>query len=241
MDLNHKFSGEIIGMGEKIAIPDLNHDGVYGLSSFRAAGYRWLVAVPLMTYRVYGILGTACRNKKSYDKNTTGLIMVVASLIANALSKAELTRNFQPQSKPVTPPAPSLEAVRAKDAPLLGGLVKKPVKSAPPQDAAPPENDDDDVLARLLKNKRASTAAPLATAPEIKPAEDLTEKTPLRPVKVSRPPSLQQSPPLPDRPASPPHSAADAPAVKKPQKQTGPAHSSHPRKITSFREAHRKK
>jgi hypothetical protein len=195
--------------------------------------------VPLMTYRVYGILGAACRNKKSYDKNTTGLIMVVAGLIANALSKAELTRNFQPQPKPAVPSAPDLEALRAKAAPFLGRMVKKPVKTTPLQDT-PPENEDDDVLARLLKNKRASTAAS-TPLPQVMPLEDVIEKTPLRPQKVALPPSIQPTPPASTRPVTPPQAAADTAPVKKPQKPTGTAHSPHPRKITSYREAHGKK
>jgi hypothetical protein len=194
--------------------------------------------VPLMTYRVYGILGAACRNKKSYDKNTTGLIMVMAGLIANALSKAELTRNFQSQPKPAVPPVPDLEAVRAKAAPFLGRMVKKPVKTTPLQDTLPVEEDD--VLARLLKNKRASSAAskPL---PQVMPVEDVIEKTPLRPAKVALPPSIQPTPPAPTRPVTPPQASDDIAPVKKLQKPTGTAHSPHPRKITSYREAHRKK
>jgi signal transduction protein with GAF and PtsI domain len=159
MDLNHKFCGSIIGAGDKIAIPDLNHDGAYGLDSFREEGYRWLVAVPLMTYRVYGLLGAACRQKKLYDKNTAGLIMVAAGLIANALSKAELVRKFQPSLKPGDKAQPS----------------------------------------------------PLMT-------------------------SRQQESPLPTSSQKP----ADTAPVKKIQKATAPVFSSHPRKITSYREAHRK-
>jgi len=99
MGLTHEFSGQIIGMGNKIVIPDLNNDGAYGLSSFQAAGYKWLVAVPLMTYRAWGLLGTASKNKKILEKNTADLIMVIAGLIANALSKAHMSGSFNRRGK----------------------------------------------------------------------------------------------------------------------------------------------
>jgi signal transduction protein with GAF and PtsI domain len=94
MDLTYDFCGQIIGMGNKITIPDLNNDGAYGLASFRTAGYKWLVAVPLMTYRAWGLLGTASKNKKILEKDTADLIMVIAGLIANALSKSHLAGSF---------------------------------------------------------------------------------------------------------------------------------------------------
>lgn len=115
MDLDHDFSEQIIGLGHKVVIPDLNNDGLYGLSSFRNAGFRWLVAVPLMTYRVHGILGIASRNRKTFQKETAELIMVIAGLIGNALSKANLEHCFpngkktgkttasEPLEKTVTP------------------------------------------------------------------------------------------------------------------------------------------
>jgi signal transduction protein with GAF and PtsI domain len=101
INLNHGFSGQIIGMGHKIIIQNLNNDGLYGLSSFRAAGYKWLVAVPLMTYRVYGILGAASHNRRLLQKETADLIMVIAGLIAGSLSKAHLSRSFPPRNESV--------------------------------------------------------------------------------------------------------------------------------------------
>ena len=99
MNLEHDFSKHIVGIGQKIIVQDLVNDGAYGLSSFKKAGYKWLVAVPLMTYRVYGIFGTASQNKRLLEKNTADLIMVIAGLIANALSKANLSNSFQRRSK----------------------------------------------------------------------------------------------------------------------------------------------
>jgi signal transduction protein with GAF and PtsI domain len=99
MDMNHRFSEQIVGLGNGIVIPDLSNDGRYGLSSFQAAGYKWLVAVPLMTYRVHGVLGIASRNKKRLRKETADLVMVIAGLIGTALNKAGLSQKPLPPEK----------------------------------------------------------------------------------------------------------------------------------------------
>jgi hypothetical protein len=106
MDLSHSFSEQIIGLGHKIIIPDLNNDGLYGIPSFKNTGYRWLVAVPLMTYRAHGILGTASRNRKLLKKETAELIMTIAGMIATSLSKASAFH------RPPAPEKPALEPVR---------------------------------------------------------------------------------------------------------------------------------
>ena len=104
MDISQPFSEQIIGLGNEIVIPDLSNDGRYGLASFRSAGYRWLVAVPLMTYRVHGVLGIASRNKKRLRKETSELVMVIAGLIGTALNKAELSQKSPAPVKPEQPP-----------------------------------------------------------------------------------------------------------------------------------------
>lgn len=104
VDISHSFGEQVIGLGHKIVIPNLSSDGVYGLSSFRAAGYKWLVAVPLMTYRVQGVLGIASRQKRRYHKEFAGLAMVVASLIGTALDKARLSRKSTVPEERVTVP-----------------------------------------------------------------------------------------------------------------------------------------
>jgi signal transduction protein with GAF and PtsI domain len=104
MDMSHSFSEQIIGLGHKIIIPDLSNDGRYGLPSFRDTGLKWLVAVPLMTYRVHGILGTASRNRKRLHKDTADLIMVIAGLIAASISKTYLARKSPEPEKPDVAP-----------------------------------------------------------------------------------------------------------------------------------------
>ncbi len=104
VDMGHNFSKQTVGMGNGIVISDLSRDGRYGLSSFRAAGYRWLVAVPLMTYRVHGVLGVASRRKKRLHKETADLVMVIAGLIGTALNKAGLSRETPLPEKPEKTP-----------------------------------------------------------------------------------------------------------------------------------------
>jgi len=102
MDINHRFSKQIIGLGNAIVIPDLTNDGLYGLSSFPDAGLKWMVAAPLMTYRVHGILGIASRNKKRFYKQTSDLTKVIAGLIGTALNKAWLAQKSPASEKPAT-------------------------------------------------------------------------------------------------------------------------------------------
>jgi signal transduction protein with GAF and PtsI domain len=99
MDMGRNLSQQIVGLGNGIVIPDLSHDGRYGLPSFQAAGYKWLVAVPLMTYRVHGVLGIASRNKKRLRKETADLVTVIAGLIGTALNIAGLSEKSQISGK----------------------------------------------------------------------------------------------------------------------------------------------
>jgi len=105
MNPDNSFNEQIIGMGQKIVIPDLSNDGMYGLSSFRDAGYKWLIAVPLMTYRVHGLLGMASRKKKQLQRETPDLALVIAGLIGSALNRSYLFQKtvMQKKSVPVTP------------------------------------------------------------------------------------------------------------------------------------------
>jgi signal transduction protein with GAF and PtsI domain len=138
MGLTHDFCGQIIGMGNKIVIPDLNNNDAYGLSSFRAAGYKWLIAVPIMTYRAWGLLGTASKNKKIYEKDTAELIMVIAGLIANAWSKAHLTGSFNRRDK-----LPQVMMLQPdKITPLSDTTTKAPPAVSSP--ALPPDTPKDE-------------------------------------------------------------------------------------------------
>jgi GAF domain-containing protein len=104
LDIGHSIGRQVVGLGTGVIVPDLSRDGRYGLKSFQAAGYKWLVAAPLMTYRVHGVLGIASRYKKRLRKETADLAMVIAGLIGTALNKADLYRESQIPEKPQKSP-----------------------------------------------------------------------------------------------------------------------------------------
>ena len=134
MDMGHGFSEQVIGRGHQVIIPDLSSDGLYGLASFRKAGYKWLVAVPLMTYRVHGVLGIASRQKKHLHRETADLTMLVAGLIGTALNKTQLFQKSLKQEKTGKPPkipGPPPPAVETTDA----------IPQSPPERPAPGQAD----------------------------------------------------------------------------------------------------
>jgi hypothetical protein len=61
------------------------------------------LAVPLLTYRVHGVLGVASRDKKRLRKETPDLAMVIAGLIGTALNKAGLSQENPAPEKPEPP------------------------------------------------------------------------------------------------------------------------------------------
>ena len=90
LDLGWNFSNQVAGVGHKIVIPDLSRDRNHNLISFRKGAIRWLVAVPVRTYRVQGIMGIASRSRKLFNKEIADLLMVIASLFGVAIDKANL-------------------------------------------------------------------------------------------------------------------------------------------------------
>jgi hypothetical protein len=94
MDLGHRFSHEIIGLGHKIVIPSLNRNGRYNIPVFRKAGFHSLIAVPLMTYRIHGILGAAYRVRMKFSDDFTQLLVVIANLIGMSLNKSMLNKQI---------------------------------------------------------------------------------------------------------------------------------------------------
>ena len=106
MDVRHRFSHEIIGLGHRIVIPSLNRNGKYNVPVFRKAGFRSLVAVPIMTYRIHGILGIAYQVRMKFSEDYTQLLTVIANLIGMSLNKSTLnrlqTQKKQPESRNTT-------------------------------------------------------------------------------------------------------------------------------------------
>jgi signal transduction protein with GAF and PtsI domain len=134
-------AAQVVGAGSRVVVPDLSRDGRYGLASFRASGYRWLVVVPLMTYRVHGLLGVASRYKNRLRRDTADLVMVIAGLIGTALNRAGLSRRAAVPEKPEQPhakedrPAPAAPRQQAKPPTSHEPKEEKPVK--PPEGAFP--------------------------------------------------------------------------------------------------------
>jgi GAF domain-containing protein len=84
------FNNLVSRYGHKVVVHHLSRQHDIDLKSFRMARLRSLVAVPITTYRIGGILGMASRKKKRFGQDTAELLAVVAGMIGTALEKAEL-------------------------------------------------------------------------------------------------------------------------------------------------------
>ena len=98
MSLEHPFGQEVIGTGNSVVIPDLARNGHYDLSLFTTAGFRSLLCVPIMTYRVHGIMGTGYRRRKRFNQDNTALLSAIAGLTGVAL-----TRGVRKTARPPEP------------------------------------------------------------------------------------------------------------------------------------------
>jgi outer membrane biosynthesis protein TonB len=145
LQIDHDFGRRLIGVGNSLIIPDLSKDGHYGMPSFRAAGFKWMVAAPLLTYRIHGVLGMASRHKKSYRKETADLAMVIAGLIGAALNKADLSKDAQKAAKPEKAPPPEAHQESAASPPEEPAPPAVKLEESPPPEAhkepaeSPPE------------------------------------------------------------------------------------------------------
>jgi len=102
MEPGQSLGNNVAGLELKIIIPDLSRDKEYGLSSFSKAGLCSLVAVPLRTYRMQGVMGIASRVKNRFHTEVTELLTVIASLVGVALDKAELHQRTLAEEKKVS-------------------------------------------------------------------------------------------------------------------------------------------
>jgi transcriptional regulator with GAF, ATPase, and Fis domain len=89
-DFEHSLAHQVVALGYEISISDLSRDGQYGLSSFSKAGLCSVVAVPLMTYRIQGVMGIAFSSKKGFPAGVGKLLMAIGGLVGTALSKVYL-------------------------------------------------------------------------------------------------------------------------------------------------------
>lgn len=87
MDMNHCFAKEVLGLGNRVIIPNLGTDGRYGMAMFEKAGFYSLIAVPIMTYKTLGILGAAYKSRKKFNNDFAQLFAVIANLVGMSLSK----------------------------------------------------------------------------------------------------------------------------------------------------------
>lgn len=119
----------VYGRGNMLVVPDLAVENEYVPATFRRAGYRWLVAVPLMAHRAYGVLGVASAGRRAMDRDLPGLVRTIGGLIGGALLKAMVAERTmvteplreQPAAGTVTPARPNTEPVppRAADKAFL--------------------------------------------------------------------------------------------------------------------------
>jgi len=126
MDLGHPFAKEIVSVGNRISIPDLNRADNYDMSTFTRAGYRSLMAVPIMTYKVHGIMGTAFRSRKRFDRDYAEMLTVIANLIGMALNKSRLSRQDRNRQEPTgagnpLPPESNPESTEPASRPVAEG------------------------------------------------------------------------------------------------------------------------
>jgi hypothetical protein len=83
---------------------------------FAEAGFITLIAVPIITYRVQGIMGIVYRTRKSLTKDDTDLVTAVASIMGLALSKCTSLKQLDDrQRKPGTKVVPSKPIPAGKD------------------------------------------------------------------------------------------------------------------------------
>ncbi len=118
MDAGHLFGNEIVGLGNRIVIPDLSQDGRYSISTFEKAGFSSLIAMPIMTYKIHGIMGFAYRVRKKFNKDFSDFLAVVANLIGMALNKSMLHKLTLARESESNKDNPLVEAAAASDCDL---------------------------------------------------------------------------------------------------------------------------
>lgn len=83
---------QVLKLWQRIIIPDLSHEKKNGFTSFREAGFRSLLVVPLRTYRIRGAIGIAAIAKRRFPVETAELLEVVADFVGVTLDKIELNQ-----------------------------------------------------------------------------------------------------------------------------------------------------
>ena len=68
-------------------------DNRYGMEFFKKAGFSSLIAVPIVTYKVLGIIGAAYREKRGFSNDFSQLFSVIANLVGMALNRTMITEH----------------------------------------------------------------------------------------------------------------------------------------------------
>jgi hypothetical protein len=111
MSRNHPLFREVLGLGNRIIIPNLNMDGAYNMTVFEKAGFSSLVAVPITTYKVIGILGVADKKKKKFGNDIAQLLAIVATLVGVSVTKNSIAQEVLPgKTGPAVEPGPDTNA-----------------------------------------------------------------------------------------------------------------------------------
>ena len=131
LDKKHRFSHEIIGLGHRVIIPSLNRDGKYNIPVFRKSGFRSLIAVPIMTYRVHGILGAAYRERTKFSEDFTELLAVIANLVGMSLHQSMMHKQTLPKK-------PAQDDSRAKSEPISKSPRDSTTEAKPKEDTKNP-------------------------------------------------------------------------------------------------------
>jgi hypothetical protein len=102
-EMNYMDSGsilyrEVVGLGNKIVIPNLSVDNSYGITAFSKAGFSSLAVVPITTYKVLGIMGAADKKKRRFDNDLTQLLATIANLVGVALSTNSTNHQSVPEN-----------------------------------------------------------------------------------------------------------------------------------------------
>ena len=139
MDLlnkEHVFSHEIMGLGHNIVISSLNRNGKYNIPVFKKSGIKSLLAVPIMTYRVHGILGIGYRSRIKFNDEFTYLVNVIANLLGMSLHKSNLSKQWIQKTQEEV-----AEPVSAEPSITVSKVSVKPDKSSQDSERKPVKTD----------------------------------------------------------------------------------------------------
>jgi hypothetical protein len=159
MSKDHPLFREVLGLGNRIVIPNLLMDGAYGMSVFEKAGFCSLVAVPITTYKVIGILGAADKKKRRFGNDIAQLLSVIASLVGVSLTKTGMMQPVLPEKTQV-PDVPNTKPDTDIASDVLNDSIPHHEKSQPVENETIPEKTRD-----ILPDEDA--VAPAKTIPRV--------------------------------------------------------------------------